>query len=230
MIEPTDDDTGALSGASALAAAPAVSAPAGLTELDGSAAHLAPSLLGARLVTVIGSGAVTVRITEVEAYEGTTDPASHAYRGPSARNGTMFGPPGHLYVYRHLGIHHCANVVVGPAGTPTGILIRAGEVIDGADLAWARRTATGVCRAARDLARGPGRLAVALGLTTEHDGLPVIGAAGAGDSPIRLYLAAGPVPAVSTGPRIGIGGAGSPANRWPWRFWITGDDHVSGGR
>src|SRR5690606_27229745 len=107
-----------------------------------------------------------------------------AYRGPRPRNRVMFGPPGHLYVYRHLGLHHCANVVVGSDGVASAVLLRAAEVIDGVDVAWRRRLASGVCRTERDLARGPARRAVVLGLAREHDGIAV-GTAGRG-APIAL--------------------------------------------
>ena len=118
-------------------------------------------LLGALLVT---PGPVVLRLVEVEAYGGTADhddPASHAHRGRTARNGTMFGPPGHLYVYRSYGIHLCANVVCGPDGLAGGVLLRAAEVIEGEDLVRARRGP----RARGELAAGPGRLGQALGLT-----------------------------------------------------------------
>ncbi|WP_036967409.1 DNA-3-methyladenine glycosylase, partial [Promicromonospora kroppenstedtii] len=104
---------------------------------------VARDLLGATLSRRTPDGTVTLRITEVEAYDGTNDPGSHAFRGPSRRNETMFGEPGHLYVYRHLGLHHCANVVCGPDGTASAVLLRAGEVTgpgpEGVALARTRR-------------------------------------------------------------------------------------------
>ena len=132
--------------------------------LDRVAAR-ARELLDGTLTTVRDGEAVTLRITEVEAYGGGFDPASHAYRGPSARNAAMFGPPLHAYVYRHMGLHTCMNVVVGVDAMPTGVLIRAGEVIDGAEAARARRAAKGVTRSDLDLASGPARLTVALAIT-----------------------------------------------------------------
>ena len=121
----------------------------------------------------LGGRRVRVRITEVEAYEGADDPASHAYRGPTARNAVMFGPPGGVYVYRHMGLHYCMNLTCGTEGTATAVLIRAGEVVDGEETAWQRRNATGVCRTPRDLARGPARLTVALAVTGQHNGIDI---------------------------------------------------------
>ena len=142
--------------------------------LQGPALALAPRLLGAVVVSDIGGVRVALRLTEVEAYEGESDPGSHAFRGRSARNAVMFGPAGHLYVYRHMGLHHCANVVTGTDGTASAVLLRAGEVVEGADLARARRTRRGVVRTDVDLARGPARLADALGLDLGHYGADVL--------------------------------------------------------
>lgn len=136
--------------------------------------ELAPLLLGCVLV---GRG-VALRITEIEAYVGAEDPGSHAFRGLTARNATMFGEPGHLYVYRHMGLHSCMNIVADAEGTGTGCLIRAGEIVGGTDLAFARRRANGVCRTERDLARGPGRATVACGITFADDGLDLCAPAG----------------------------------------------------
>jgi DNA-3-methyladenine glycosylase len=198
-------------------------------DLSGRALDVAPALLGAELTSHLGGETVRVRLVEVEAYEGIDDPASHASRGRTARNGVMFGPPGHLYVYRHLGLHHCANVVVGPPGTASAVLLRAAEVTDGVEVAWRRRLASGVCRAERDLARGPARLAVVLGLTREHDGMAIGGAEGDAQLTLMTSAAARRI-TVATGPRVGIGGSGPEAAAWPWRFWIAGDAHVSPGR
>ena len=172
---------------------------------------VAPRLLGA-LVTHAG---VTIRLTEVEAYDGAEDPGSHAYRGRTRRNATMFGPPGHVYVYFTYGMHHCANVVCGPEGVPAAVLMRAGDVVAGVDLARARRNGA----PDRDLARGPARLCQALALDTSHDGASLTGP----DlllQPRSRALARG---RVSTGPRVGLRLA---AER-PWRFWLTDEPTVS---
>ena len=166
---------------------------------------------------------VTLRITEVEAYEGELDPGSHAYRGQTARNAVMFGPAGHLYVYRHLGLHHCVNLVCGPVGTPSAVLLRAGEIVRGAEVAFARRTASGVCRSPLDLARGPARLAVALALDRTDDGVDVVDPRGAVTLRLGRTLAA----EVASGPRVGVSGVGGDAGRFPWRYWIAGDPTVS---
>jgi DNA-3-methyladenine glycosylase len=170
---------------------------------------VAPDLLG----VVVCHAGVSVRLTEVEAYDGPNDPGSHAYRGRTPRNVTMFGPPGRLYVYFSYGMHWCANVVCGPAGTASAVLLRAGEVVQGAELAQQRR---GARVAARDLARGPARLTQALRLDRAHDGADLC------DGAIRLDRGA-PPETTSTGPRVGLREA---ADR-PWRFWVEGDRHVS---
>lgn len=176
--------------------------------LAGSAEQVAPRLLGA-LLTHAG---VTVRLTEVEAYAGAADPGSHAYRGKTARNAVMFGPAGHLYVYFTYGMHTCANVVCGDEGTATGCLMRAGEVVDGIELARERRLRS----TDRDLARGPARLCQALGIRLDDNGAALDGDA------FELRLCE-PVATVATGPRVGLRAA---ADR-PWRFWIEGEPTVS---
>lgn len=185
--------------------------------LDRVAAR-ARELLDGTLTTVRDGEAVTLRITEVEAYGGGFDPASHAYRGPSARNAAMFGPPLHAYVYRHMGLHTCMNVVVGPEGVPTGVLIRAGEVVEGVEVARERRRARGVTRRDADLAAGPARLTVALGITLGDGGLPLDGSRG-----LLLTPRAGAEPVIAAGPRIGVGSAVD----FPLRFWVDGDPTVS---
>src|SRR5699024_6499020 len=186
-------------------------------DLTRPATEIAPLLLGAVLTCGQGQEAVSVRLTEVEAYMGTADPGSHAYRGRSARTVTMFGPPGHLYVYRHLGLHHCMNLVCSPDGEASAVLLRAGEVVTGAATAWRRRQAAGVCRTERDLARGPARLTVALGLTRADDGVAVGQSAPA---PGRGLLLAGTgqisAEQISTGPRVGVNGPGGD-ERFSWR-------------
>jgi DNA-3-methyladenine glycosylase len=177
---------------------------------------VAPLLLGAVLVSALDGAEVAVRLTEVEAYNGPDDPASHSYRGRTPRNAVMFGPPGFLYCYFTYGMHWCANVVCGPEGVATAVLLRAGEVIRGADAAAARRPAA---RRPSDLARGPARLASALALRREANGLDLCDPA----SPVRLESLGKPGAAVRSGPRVGITLA---ADR-PWRFWLDGEASVS---
>jgi DNA-3-methyladenine glycosylase len=182
-----------------------------------TAPDVAPELLGCLLTARSPEGSVTVRITEVEAYAGARDPASHAYRGRTARNAVMFGPPGHAYVYFIYGMHYAVNAVCMPEGTGEGVLIRAGEVVDGLPLARARRVASCVDA---DLARGPGRLATALGLTRELDGSDLCAPSG----PLTLELGK-PVDStlIRSGPRVGV----SRAADIPWRFHLHGDPTVS---
>lgn len=184
---------------------------------------VAPRLLGATLTTVLPEGLVSLRITEVEAYAGERDPGSHAYRGRSTRNAVMFGPAGHLYVYRHLGLHVCANVVTGPDGAASAVLLRGGEVVAGAEVALRRRVRRGVVRSDVDLARGPARLADALGLTLDMYGVDLLDDAG----PIRLRPPARPAVAWRTGPRVGVSGLGGDASVHPWRFWLPDEPTVS---
>jgi DNA-3-methyladenine glycosylase len=157
---------------------------------------------------VDGVGGVVV---ETEAY-APEDPASHAYRGRTARNGAMFGPPGRLYVYRSYGIHWCANVVCGPEGTAAAVLLRALEPTAGLELMAERR---GVAAAAL-LCSGPGRLTQALGITGDHDGLRL------DEAPFSLLPRAGR-PDVVVGPRVGI----SSATDLPWRYSLAGSSFVS---
>jgi DNA-3-methyladenine glycosylase len=172
-------------------------------QLADSPEEAAPRLLGSFLVSDVGGKQVRARITEVEAYKGSDDPASHAFRGRTRRNGSMFERPGTLYVYRSYGIHWCANVAAGPEGVGWGILFRGGEIVDGLGVARSRRGSE------RDLANGPGKLTQALGVDHSHDGTYLFD----GSSPIRL--APGPAPAlVMATPRVGI----SQAIDRPWRF------------
>ena len=127
--------------------------------------EVAPDLLGATVRHLSPAGPVAVRLTEVEAYAGEADPGSHAFRGRTPRTAVMFGPPGRVYVYFTYGMHWCMNLVCGPEGEASAVLLRAGEVVEGADLAAARRT---TAKSPRELARGPARLTVALGV----DGRP----------------------------------------------------------
>lgn len=187
------------------------------TRLSGPALVLAPRLVGAVVVSDVGGVEVAVRLTEVEAYEGADDPASHAFRGRTPRTAVMFGPPGHLYCYFTYGMHWCANIVCGTDGSAAAVLLRAGEVIRGRDGAFARRPAV---RRETDLARGPARLAGCLGLGADQNGLDLC----ATDSPVRLES----VPSrrrrgVVCGPRVGI----SAATERPWRFWLDAAPTVS---
>lgn len=205
--------------------------------------------MGAVIESGSGEGIVAVRLTEVEAYAGLADPASHAYRGSTPRTAVMFGRPGVLYVYFSYGMHWCANVVCERDGVAAAVLLRAGEVVRGAELAAQRRPAA---RRDVDLARGPARLAAALGLSGADSGVDLLAA----DAPIRLLrpgvstdpaTAADPrskgggsdteccatsrhhpVPygraaVIRCGPRVGISRAGDR----PWRFFYADDPSVS---
>ena len=154
----------------------------------------------------------SVRLTEVEAYLGSQDPGSHAYRGKTPRTAIMFGPAGFLYVYFTYGMHVCANVVCGAEGEATAVLLRAGEVVSGVEAARARRLTS---RSDADLARGPARLCVALGITLDDNGADL--AAG----PLRLEPARHRAPVVATGPRTGVSGAGG-SEEYPRRCWLPG--------
>lgn len=184
--------------------------------------EVARDLLGSRLSVHGRDGTVTVRLTEVEAYAGEVDPGSHAYRGRTARNAVMFGPAGHLYVYRHLGLHHCVNVVTGTEGSAAAVLLRAGEVVEGRALARHRRMAAGVVRRDVDLARGPARLAVALGLDLTH-----LGAGLTGPDAAVVVRPGTPAQDWRTGPRVGVSGDGGDGARYPWRLWLPGEATVS---
>ncbi|MDO5498997.1 MAG: DNA-3-methyladenine glycosylase [Propionibacteriaceae bacterium] len=170
----------------------------------------ARQLLGATLAR----GTTAVRITEVEAYAGAGDPASHAFRGPTRRNAVMFGPAGRLYVYAMHG-HFCANVICTPQGVGGGVLIRAGEVVEGIEHARERRPGV----ADPKLARGPGNLTRALGISLADNGAELL----TGDSAVQVRLATIGPGHVSAGPRVGVSRAADVA----WRFWVTGDPSVS---
>ncbi len=179
----------------------------GITEFEellaGPPEEAAPRLLGSRLVSLVDGERVTLRITEVEAYKGSEDPASHAFRGPTSRNRSMFSRPGTLYVYRSYGIHHCANTSTGPEGVGWAILLRAGEVVEGEPVAVRRRGR------GSSLSDGPGKVCQALAIVTAHDGHDLL----AGAPPLWLESGDPPSLVVST-PRIGI----SKARDLPWRF------------
>ena len=201
--------------------------------------QVAPELLGCVIEHQTTAGLVAVELTEVEAYAGASDPASHAYRGKTARNAVMFGPPGHAYVYFTYGMHFCVNLVCLGNGSASAVLLRAGRVIEGAELAGARRTRGATAVPFRDLARGPARLCQALDIDRSQDGTDVCVA----DSPLRMrwpdagttarsaeaLLARGDDPPrpprgrIVSGPRVGV----SSAAEVPWRFWIEGEPTVS---
>ncbi len=201
---------------------------------DRPSVQVAPDLLGCVLEHQTAAGLVAVELTEVEAYAGRADPASHAYRGKTARNAVMFGPPGHAYVYFTYGMHFCVNLVCLGVGTASAVLLRAGRVIEGEQLARARRAGrraggdpAGAGLASRDLARGPARLCQALDVDRSLDGADVCAA----DSPLRVRgQLAGPGTnarsaerKICSGPRVGIAAAAEV----PWRFWIEGEPSVS---
>ncbi|SDQ51734.1 DNA-3-methyladenine glycosylase [Quadrisphaera sp. DSM 44207] len=182
---------------------------------------VAADLLGRVLQHRTVEGAVAVRLTEVEAYAGEDDPGSHAFRGRTPRTAVMFGPPGHAYVYLSYGMHWCLNLVCGPAGRASAVLVRAGEVVEGRALARARRPSA---RTDRDLARGPARLAAALGVDRALDGADLCAPAAA----LRVLAgAAVPGAAVRTGARVGVAGPGGDAASFPWRSWLDGEATVS---
>jgi DNA-3-methyladenine glycosylase len=172
-------------------------------------------LLGA----TISSRGVRAVVVEVEAYGGVPDgpwpdAAAHSYRGRSGRNAVMFGPPGRLYTYRSHGIHVCANVSCAPDGIAAAVLLRAAALEDGTDVARARR---GELIRAAALARGPGNLCSALGITMDDNGIDLFDP----DGPVTLELNAPPT--AVTGPRVGVSQA---ADR-PWRLWLPGRPEVS---
>jgi DNA-3-methyladenine glycosylase len=179
-------------------------------------------LLGAHLT----HGGVTVRITETEAYAGDRDPGSHAFRGQTPRTAPMFGPAGVTYVYFTYGMHWMLCLVTGRPGTAEAVLVRAGEVIDGHEIASARRA--GVRE--RDWCRGPARLAMTLALDGSHTGRDFCRPPLGGVPPIQLSVSPGdPVEAsrLQTGPRVGVSGPGGDGTAYPWRFWIDAEPTVS---
>jgi len=172
---------------------------------------VAPELLN----KVLELGPCRGRIVEVEAYAGPLDPASHAYRGRTPRNGVMFGPPGHLYVYFSYGLHQCANAVTGDVGEGQAVLLRAVEPIAGLEEMWARRVRA---RRAIDLGNGPGKLTEALGIGQVHDGADLV------RGPVRILDDGTEPPAVpGVSVRVGI----SRAVDRPWRWFVAGNPNVS---
>lgn len=196
------------------------------------ALSVAPQLLGAVLTVDSAEGPVSVRITETEAYmglgtSGPYDPGSHSKDRKTERNASMFLDPGHAYVYFSYGMHYALNFVCSPSGIASGVLIRSGAITSGTELAMARRLEKRPARYARSpipevqLARGPGNLAAALGLTRlTHDGLDLF------SPPFAIHAAPSAPAAIRTGPRVGVAGiAGGP--QFPWRFWLPGEPSVS---
>lgn len=179
---------------------------------------VAPKLLGC----ILSFGGVSIRITEVEAYLGREDEASHAYPGKTQRNKAMFGPPGRIYVYNSYGIHKAGNIVCWPADRPGAVLLRAGEVIRGIDIALRRR---GNIHPTSRLAQGPGNFGKALGLLIEHNHKPVVCSKQSKPDSFTL-IEPEDVPEYVTGRRIGITKNPEPK----WRFWIPEDPTVSRSR
>lgn len=178
-------------------------------------------LLGAH----VSHGGVTVRITETEAYAGDQDPGSHAFRGRTPRTAPMFGPAGVTYVYFTYGMHWMLCLVTGEPGVAEAVLVRAGEVIEGHDIAQARRP--GIRE--RDWCRGPARLAKTLALDGSHTDRDFCRPTLGGPTPIEFAVTAGtPIDkAVRTGPRVGVSGPGGDGTAYPWRFWIDAEPTVS---
>ncbi|KOG89422.1 DNA-3-methyladenine glycosylase [Streptomyces varsoviensis] len=181
--------------------------------------EVAPDLLGRTLVRTTPDGPIELRLTEVEAYAGEADPGSHAYRGRTARNASMFGPPGHAYVYFIYGMWFSLNLVCGPEHTASGVLLRAGEVMTGAELAYTRRPKA---RKDSELTQGPARLATALNIDRSLNGTDICAGP---DGPLAVLTGTPAHPAlIRNGPRTGVSGEGGVH---PWRYWIDGDPTVS---
>jgi DNA-3-methyladenine glycosylase len=178
---------------------------------------LAQLLLGSVVESAAPEGMVAVRLVEVEAYRGEDDPASHSFRGRTARNGVMWGPAGHLYMYFVYGMHFCANVVGGEVGRPGAVLLRAGEVVDGVDIVRARRPAA---RGGAERVRGPAILTSVLRLDRAHNGADMTDPGSA----VRLFRGDRvPEADIRSGPRVGVAAAVDT----PWRFWVDGSPAVS---
>lgn len=190
-------------------------------QLEGDVEAVARDLLGRVIVSGRGSTEVAVRLTEVEAYAGLDDPASHAYRGRTPRTAVMFGRAGHLYTYFVYGMHWCANIVTGPDGEASAVLLRAGQVVDGMEQAARRRRRTGRAEPAdHQLARGPAGLATVLGFDGTSNGADLV----AGNGQVRLLEGLAPAAGeVRVGPRVGVAAAADVQRR----FWIGGDPTVS---
>jgi DNA-3-methyladenine glycosylase len=192
--------------------------PPAVIDLSAPALEIAPLLLGAVLSHDSLAGTVAVRITEVEAYAGDgVDPGSHAFRGRTKRNGVMYGPPGRLYTYFTYGMHVCANVVCSPPGEASAVLLRAGEVVEGVELARTRRL---TAKSDRDLARGPALLVRALGIAMTDDG------AALDAPPFNLEFPARPASGIATSLRTGVSGDGG-RDPFAWRFYLEDEPTVS---
>ena len=177
--------------------------------------QVAPELLNKLIVR----GPLVARLVEVEAYCGAEDPGSHAFRGQTKRNATMFGRPGLLYVYFTYGMHWCANAVCGAPGEGVAVLLRAAAPLEGVDAMRAVRPAA---RRDRDLLSGPAKLCQAFGLTGAHDGADLV----SGDAEVVLADDGTPPPAdPAVGPRIGL--AAGKGDLHPWRWWVRDDPNVS---
>jgi DNA-3-methyladenine glycosylase len=182
--------------------------------------EVAPELLGRYLVRTAPDGRIVLRITEVEAYAGEADPGSHAYKGRTQRNASMFGPPGHAYVYFIYGMWFSLNLVCGAEGHASGVLLRAGEILTGEEHARKRRPKA---RKDSELAKGPARLATALDVDRTLNGTDVC--ATDEHAPLRILTGeAFDSVRLRSGPRTGVGGAGAVH---PWRYWIDQDRTVS---
>ncbi|GAA1133578.1 DNA-3-methyladenine glycosylase [Citricoccus alkalitolerans] len=221
--------------------------PRGLEPLERGSLHAAPLLLGSTLTVARQGAPVSVRLTEVEAYEGSRDPGSHGFRGRTARTATMFGPVGHIYVYFTYGMHWCVNIVCGPEGTSSGVLLRAGEVVAGMGTALERRGVGAAAdsavrhrpaKVARQLASGPARLAQALGIGAGDDGSALLLGPAPGQVldptpgqpvPDGIWLSglrSRRRPGTLSGPRTGVSGDGGGPD-YPWRFWLPDEPSVS---
>lgn len=223
-----------------------------LIDFSRTAVEVAPLLLGCEFSSARFDqhrqtwDVVSIRVTEVEAYNGSVDseapdPGSHCYRGMTPRNKVMFAAGGVLYTYFNYGMHWAVNVVCGPAGLGSAVLIRAGEVVTGVATAKGRRPA---CRCDVDLARGPGRLAQAAGIGSDGYGIPLeqtdakvrgatlpyaSNAGFPGEAPkLRVFLRArSTTPGdIATSPRVGVRGPGG-GRDYPWRFYLEHDPTVS---
>ncbi|MXV99803.1 MAG: DNA-3-methyladenine glycosylase [Holophagales bacterium] len=192
-----------------------------------TALDVAPRLLNKVLVR----GSRAARIVEVEAYEGATDPSSHGYRGMTDRNRTMFGPPGHLYVYFTYGMHHCANVVCGEDGVCSAVLLRAAAPLDGAGAMRRARNAASRRRSTEpfrliDLCSGPARLCQAFGLDRRDDGADLVSSSTHPRNRLPIVIVDDGMPPPGSPGRSGRIGVSRAPNR-PWRFYVAGEPNVS---